>query len=209
MTFIQNGGRLELEGASYQHLGAAEFQLNGGTITGAPFVQGTLRIGTGSTATGRVQLIGTNTLIGDVKPGQTIELDAYSSTNSTLTSQASFTNHGTIVLSAIGSNLGTASLVVANNGTITNATDGRIETYEGSGATNRIISGNFVNDGTLHVTTLTFLLGPTTHTSGPITGGGELRNWSGTMFATGNIQANLLNAAIFNVGPGVGAPAQG
>ena len=208
MKFIQNAGTLELDGASYQHTGAAEFQMNGGAITGEPWIQGTLRIGAGSTATGRILLTATNALVGDVMPGQTVTLAAYPNTNSTLTSAASFTNHGTIVLSATGSNTGTALLGVANNGTITNAADGRIETYVGSSATSRYISGNFVNDGTLHVTTLTFLLGPTIHTSGPITGGGELRNWGGTMFATGNVQANLLNSGAFHVGQAIGSAGQ-
>jgi len=205
VTFRQNGGTLDVTDATYDHLGAATFELNGGAILGEPMVQGTLKIGSASPATGRVFLYGTNTLVGDVMHGQTLIVAAPSNGFGSLTSPASFTNRGTITLTAAGTNTGSTSLNVTAPGTITNATDGRIETIAGVGFTDRIINGNFVNAGTLHVTVRTFLIGPTIHTTGPITGGGELRNWGGTMFASGNIEAGLLNSGVFHVGQTVGA----
>jgi hypothetical protein len=205
VTFRQNGGTLDVTDATYDHLGTATFEMNGGAILGEPMVQGTLKIASASTATGRVFLYGTSTLVGDVMHGQTLIVAAPSNGFGSLTSAASFTNHGTIVLTAAGTNTGSTSLNVTAPGTITNATDGRIETIAGVGFTDRLINGNFVNAGTLHVTVRTFLLGPTIHTTGPITGGAELRNWGGTMFASGDIQAGLLNSGVFHVGQTAGA----
>jgi hypothetical protein len=210
VKFIQNAGTLELDGATYQQVGYGEvFEMNGGTITGEPAINGTLRIGAGSTATGRVRLNGNATLVGDVMHGQSIIVPGYPGYSSTLEATTSFTNHGTITLTNLATNAGIGLINVTNGATMTNAPDGRIEAIPGVDATGHGISGNFDNKGTLHVATMTYLHGPTIHTSGPITGTGELRNWLGaTMFATGSVQANLLNAGAFHVGQAIGQPGQ-
>jgi hypothetical protein len=205
ITFRQNGGTLDVTDATYDHLGTATFEMNGGTIIGEPMVQGILRIGAGSTATGRVFTLGQTQLIGDVMPGQTVTMGVGPNTNATLSAPASFTNRGTIILTSYGTNTGWAALVVPSTATITNAAEGRIETIAGTGFTDRHINGNVVNNGTLHIATRTFMTGPVIRTSGPITGGGELRNWGGTMFASGAVQANLMNTGAFHVGQATGA----
>lgn len=216
MTWIQNAGTMQVP-AGYNNGNGGAFHLNGGVITGEPFLTSAqIRIGAGSTATGSVAATGTNTLTGDVQPGQKITVGAYqlaagwSQVAGVLNIPASITNRGTIVATTYGGpDPGTTSINAQTGATLTNAPEGRIEFIPGSTGHGKFLTGNVVNEGTIHVAMTTHFQNGTLRTTGPFTGGGEFRNWYGaTTFATGTMNVNFASTGTIHVGQAIGDAGQ-
>src|SRR5204862_410358 len=118
---------------------------------GSPVVSfGALGIGAGSTAVGTVIVRGSNTLRGDVRPGQTVVVQGNDSGfNATLTADAGFSNAGTIALDSAGRFDWDATLAVTN-GTLTNTATGVIAANPGSGGA-RTLDAQIDNRGAITI----------------------------------------------------------
>ena len=144
-VFNQNSGDLAISGDF--SFSTATFNFNGGAITGTPLLTSSnLNIASGATTPVGFTLRGSNTITGNIGPGQSLLVQGGPSVNASLTAATGFTNSGDITLSSIQVSK-TVTLTVSS-GTFVN--QGTIDVEPGSGGA-RTISANLINDGTMNL----------------------------------------------------------
>ncbi|MDP7016307.1 MAG: Calx-beta domain-containing protein, partial [Pirellulaceae bacterium] len=154
-VFTQDGGTLDVDGSFT--MSADTFNFNGGALSGnAPILTSSaLSIGPSSTGAGTFRMRNTGgTLSGNIAPAQTVRLEATSTLHSTVTSAASFTNNGNIVLEQTGAaSSENVTLNVTAGNTLTNSASGVITVVDdgSDAAVDRIITANIVNDGVINI----------------------------------------------------------
>ncbi|MGH2873895.1 MAG: beta strand repeat-containing protein [Solirubrobacteraceae bacterium] len=159
---IANSGTYQQNGGSFSH--------NGGSTTGTALdledvaLNASLDNGAGTGSGNFLVYDNNNTLTGNVAAGDTVTIsgEAKSGNNEgVLTASSSFTNAGTIALTA--NTAGGAELLETSGTTITN--DGTIESLSGNTGNDRTLKASLVNAGTLDVQyPLTFNLSGATFT---------------------------------------------
>ncbi|MBI4317996.1 MAG: SBBP repeat-containing protein, partial [Chloroflexi bacterium] len=116
-VFNHNAGTLTTNGFS---ISSNTFNYNGGVISGTATItlaNSTLNLGPGGTGPATFVMQGSNTLIGNPSPGQTIVVQGVAGSG-ILTSANGFTNGGTIRMESVGS--GYTVQINVTNGTLTN-----------------------------------------------------------------------------------------
>jgi len=209
-VFIQAGGSLELDGPFEQSWGS--FRFDGGNVTSGPPLlwHGALVIGDSSTAQGTVRVRGSNTLTGNVRAGQTIEIDGFRSgctglsTEGRLTVTGDYANAGRIRLTDSGCAGSGAYLATATDRTLTNLASGVIESHEGARGV-RGFEGNITNQGTIEMPYSLQHANGTLRTTGSITGGQFLYLLpSSTFYGSGTVTAHIENQGVVHVGQSPG-----
>jgi hypothetical protein len=102
-------------------------------------------IGTGA---GAIDAEGTSKLEGNIASGQTVNVVGYCSLNAVLTGAGNMTNSGTLNLTNSSCGNDTEFALPAGD-TLTNTSNGLIETLPGNSPATRTIVANITNDGTI------------------------------------------------------------
>ena len=218
-SFAQLAGAFDIGANAPVLVSGGAFRFDGGAVTGQmPRLHETaLSIAPTSTATGALLLTGTTSLTGDVKTGQTLWVETIrpastgNSINATLNVTGNTVNRGTIRLWAQGAGAGPAFIKVADGATLTNAAGARMEVLtdfdQGNFSNGRELRGNFVNEGTLHLSTVLEYHNGTMRTLAPATvtnsanfGGLLSVNVGATLYASGNFAAHIVNAGNLHIG---------
>ena len=190
-VFNQNSGDLAISGDFSFSL--ATFNFTGGTITGTPLISNSaLNIASGAITPVSFTLRGTNTLIGNISPGQSLLVQGGPAVNASLTAAAGFTNSGDITLSSI--NAARAVTLTVSSGTFTN--QGTINVEPGTAGA-RTISANLVNNGAVNLNANTTL----SKSSGVYTNNGSLNIATGrTLTISGSSQVFNQNSGDLAIG---------
>jgi len=140
-------------------MSADTFNFNGGSINGEVLLTlgSALNIGAGSVGAASFAFQNSgNTMSGDLAPGQTVLLRGLGpNALAVVTAANGFTNGGTIILDAMGtdaSSSNTGAALTVTNGTLTNSATGLIHSRVSvAGASSRTFTGNLTNFGTVTV----------------------------------------------------------
>lgn len=141
--FKQDAGSLTVNG-SLVVSGGADFEFNGGTISGLPWISNaSLIFGPSSSGAGVFNINGSSTLAGNIGGNQGINIWG-NGVHTTVTAANGFTNNGLIEMESAGG--GYATQITVSSGILTN--NGTIRTKPGNGGA-RVIAGDLMNHGTL------------------------------------------------------------
>jgi fibronectin-binding autotransporter adhesin len=214
-SFSEPSGTIANSG-SFQDVGGSAFDITGsGTTSGSQLLVDAGDIQLSSSGSGSVDdNTGGGTLTGTIASGWTLQINGNAAYNNGLaTTNGNVTNDGTILLGQASSQtdatLDATGGTLTNNGTITSENVNPSQT-SGSGETNNVINGSFVNTGTLQINDslvgapTSWTLGGTVNIpsgqqialSGPSSGTGTV-TFTGTVNTTGG----------FSLGDGVNATA--
>jgi RHS repeat-associated protein len=204
-TFTQQGGSIAVSG--YLQFTNASFHFDGGAVTGTvTLVNSALAIGAGSTGTASFALYGSDSLSGDIAPGQTLALLTSWDYSTTLTVAAGVVNAGTIRLDSPRGDRFT-TLVAA--GTLVNAPGGLINVVTDGGG-GRNLSGTITNQGVFRIgwmSAVSFTGNYTQTAMGVLeiqVGGSNMGNYplaiTGTATLSGTLSISLINNYVPNIG---------
>ena len=210
-VFQQNAGTLNVTG-TFHVTGGADFEFNGGTISGRPyFSSSSLLIGPSSTGAGGFDLTGASSIAGNIAAAQSVKVFG-NGVHTNVTAAGSFSNAGLIELESAGG--GYTSQLTLGTGTLTNT--GTLRTNGGSGG-QRILATDLINSGTLQFNQATSFskvngvytnLGQmTSPTTAVMSGSGQIFNQNGgTMDLTSG--GFTIDSATFNFNGGtiIGRP---
>jgi uncharacterized repeat protein (TIGR03803 family) len=150
-----NQGQISVDGGSLLQLQGI-YNETGGTISGPGYLTNcTLNVISLPATPTTILIGGTNVALATNNPANlTLAVQGSNAFgHATLTVATGLTNHGTIALQAVDSNFN-ANLSI--NGTLTNASDGKIRALTGTGGA-RTITGSITNQGTINFYTSTNL----------------------------------------------------
>jgi hypothetical protein len=129
-------------------IGLDIFEQDSGTIPSTPVLVDGATLDMIGTGAGAIDAEGTSKLEGNIASGQTVNVVGYCSLNAVLTGAGNMTNSGTLNLTNSSCGNDTEFALPAGD-TLTNTSNGLIETLPGNSPATRTIVANITNDGTI------------------------------------------------------------